>query len=153
MKIVRRERHEWGEEERKHSRIGSLTPSLKHLGRSILKNVYMSQCMKMHWKVKKQSNPYKTGRETGVKRGISVSTSRDQDRHRRDKDRLSSTSRLLPDHAYGSPGPPCLSFIAVSATILPLTFPYWSQSDRAQLKPAIEPLMINSQFLLCPQKR
>lgn len=71
------------------------------------------------------------------------------------KDRLSYPSYLMPDWAYGSPGhgPPCLSFRAVSATTVPLTFPYWSPSDRAQLRPAIEPLMINSQILPCPQKR
>lgn len=34
-----------------------------------------------------------------------------------------------------------------------MTFPYWSRRDGAELKPAIEPLMINSQILLCPQKK
>lgn len=73
---------------------------------------------------------------------------------RLDKDRLPSASCLMPDRAYGSPGrgPPSLSFRAVRATTVQLTFPYWSPSDRAQLRPAIEPLMINSQILLCPQK-
>lgn len=56
-------------------------------------------------------------------------------------------------HAYGSPGPASFSFSTASATIVPMTFPYWSRRDGAELKPAIEPLMINSQILLCPQKK
>lgn len=61
----------------------------------------------------------------------------------------------MPEQAYASPrhGHPCLLARAVSTTRVPATFPYWSPNDGAQLGPAIEPLMINSQILPCPQKR
>lgn len=45
---------------------------------------------------------------------------------------------------------PLCSHCHQSATDLPLLIP---PSDGAQPKPGIEPLMINSRFLLCPQNK
>lgn len=67
--------------------------------------------------------------------------------------RPSSPLWLVADPAHGSPayGPPCVPTAAVGATTEALTS-YWSFSDEAQRRPAIEPLVINSQILPCPQK-
>lgn len=67
--------------------------------------------------------------------------------------RPSSPLWLVAGPAHGSPayGPPCVPTAAVGATTEALTS-YWSFNDEAQRRPAIEPLVINSQILPCPQK-